>query len=91
MSKYRKGAEAKMNAENIKIFRLPKISERDAAGKLMRIPGIVDAEAIKPTISFVASRLVANGFKTGFLDIVELRMANKPIMQNITNNLLFEL
>jgi hypothetical protein len=46
---------------------------------------MVEAEATKPTKSFGAPRLVAKGFKTGFLDIVELRRANRPIMQIIEN------
>jgi hypothetical protein len=43
------------------------------------MPGIVDAEATMPSKSSGVPRLVANGFRTGFFDIVELRMANKPI------------
>jgi hypothetical protein len=57
------------------------MSESDAAGRLIRMPGIVDAEATIPSRSAGVSRLVANGFRTGFFDIVELRIANKPIMQ----------
>ena len=60
-------------------MRLPKMSDSDAAGRLMRMPGIVDAEATMPSKSSGVPRLVANGFRTGFFDIVELRMANKPI------------
>ena len=64
-------------------FRLPKMSERLAAGRLMSIPGIVEADATKPINSEGVPRLVANGFRTGFLDIVELRIANNPIIQSI--------
>ena len=46
----------------------------------MSMPGIVDAEATMPNKSLGVPRLVAKGFKTGFFDIVELRIANKPIM-----------
>jgi len=64
------------------------MSERDAAGKLTSIPGIVEAEATKPNQKpSGVSRLVAKGFKTGFLDIVELRIAKSPIMQSIQNTL----
>jgi hypothetical protein len=59
------------------------MSEREAAGKLMRIPGMVDAEATMPSRSFGVSRLVAKGLSTGFLDILVLRIAKKPIMQMI--------
>ena len=65
------------------------MSEREAAGRLTRIPGIVEAEATKPIQKpSGVSRLVAKGFKTGFLDIVELRIANIPIMQSVRNMLL---
>jgi hypothetical protein len=50
------------------------------------MPGIVEAEATIPSKSSGVSRLVANGFRTGFFDIVELRIANKPIIQSITKN-----
>ena len=62
------------------------MSEREAAGRLIRIPGIVEAEATKPIQKpSDVSRLVAKGFKTGFLDIVELRIANVPITQSVRN------
>jgi len=64
-------------------LRLPKKSESDAAGKLMRMPGVVDAEATMPSKSSGVPRLVAKGFRTGFFDIVELRIANKPMTQII--------
>jgi hypothetical protein len=64
-------------------LRLPKTSESDAAGKLMRMPGMVEAEATMPSKSSGVPKLVAKGFRTGFFDIVELRIANKPIMQII--------
>lgn len=72
-----------MKVENNKTFRRPKTSERDAAGKLISIPGIVDADAMRPVRSSGVPKLVAKGFKTGFFDIVELRIANSPIMQSI--------
>lgn len=76
-------------ADTNKTFLLPKWSEREAAGKLTSIPGIVEAEATKPIQKpSGVLRLVANGFKTGFLDIVELRIANIPIMQSVMNILL---
>jgi len=49
----------------------------------MRIPGIVDAEATPPVQSAGVLRLSEKGFKTGLLDIVELRMAKKPIIQRV--------
>ena len=68
--------------ETSKIFRLPIISDKEAAGRLTSIPGIVEAEATNPINVEGVPRLVAKGFKTGFLDIVELRMANAPIAHN---------
>lgn len=67
-----------MKTEKSNTFRLPKISEREAAGRLMSIPGIVEAEATNPMRYEGAPRWIANGFRTGFLDIVELRIANAP-------------
>lgn len=49
----------------------------------MSMPGIVDAEATMPSNSSGVPRLVAKGFRTGFFDRVELRIANKPITQII--------
>jgi hypothetical protein len=62
------------------------MSESDAAGKLIRMPGIVDAAATIPSKSVGVPRLDANGLRTGFFDIVELKIANKPIMQIIRKN-----
>jgi hypothetical protein len=53
----------------------------------MIMPGIVEAEATKPNKSVGVPRLFAKGFKTGFFDIVELRIAKKPMMHNIRKKL----
>lgn len=48
----------------------------------------MEAEATKPSQKpSGVLRLVANGFKTGFLDIVELRIAKAPIMHKIQKTL----
>jgi len=57
------------------------MSESEAAGRLTRMPGIVDAAAIMPVKSVGVPRLMAKGLRTGFLDIVELRMAKAPVVQ----------
>ena len=54
------------------------MSESEAAGKLIRMPGIVEAEATIPNRSLGVPKLVAKGLRTGFFDIVELRIAKKP-------------
>jgi hypothetical protein len=59
------------------------MSESEAAGKLMSMPGMVETAATTPNNSSGVPRLVAKGFNTGFFDMVELRIANKPIMQII--------
>lgn len=64
------------------------MSEREAAGKLTRIPGIVEAAATTPTQSAGVPRLSEKGFRTGLFDIVELRMAKKPMIQSVLNVLL---
>ena len=81
-SRYIKGADAKAKAENKSIFRLPTMSDREAAGKLIRIPGMVETDAIKPSRSGGVFRLLAKGFKTGLFDMVELKMAKAPITQS---------
>jgi len=61
------------------------MSESDATGKLTRIPGIVEAEATTPVQLVGVPRLNEKGFKTGLLDIVELRIAKNPIIQRFKN------
>ena len=56
--------------------------------KLIKMPGTVEAAAITPVQSVGVPRLSEKGFKTGFLDIVELRIAKKPMTQSIKNTLL---
>lgn len=57
------------------------MSESDAAGRLISMPGMVDADATIPSKLSGVPTLVAKGFNTGFLDMVELRIAKKPMMQ----------
>ncbi|MDH5788702.1 MAG: hypothetical protein OEZ40_10470, partial [Candidatus Bathyarchaeota archaeon] len=52
-----------------------------------RMPGIVEAEAMKPIHSVGVPRVEANGFSTGFLDIVELKIAKSPMMQIVRKTL----
>ena len=88
MKRYRNGAVAKTNPARSKNFLLPRMSESEAAGKLTRIPGIVEAAATTPTQSAGVKRLEEKGLRTGLLDIVELRIAKKPMMQSVLNVLL---
>ena len=55
------------------------MSESEAAGKLIRIPGIVETAATKPSRSVGVPMLVAKGLSTGLFAMVELRMAKAPI------------
>ncbi len=71
-----------MKAESKRTFRLPIRSESEAAGRLIRIPGMVEADAMKPNRSGGVPKLVANGFRTGVFDMVELKIAKVPIRQN---------
>lgn len=59
------------------------MSESEAAGRLIKIPGIVEAEETNPLHSAGVPRLAEKGFNTGLLAIVELRIANPPIMQRV--------
>jgi hypothetical protein len=67
-------------------LRLPKTSESEAAGRLIRMPGMVDADATMPSKLSGVPKLVAKGFNTGFFDMVELRIANKPIAHSVKKN-----
>ena len=90
MKRYRNGAEANTKVPKSSTFRLPTTSDREAAGKLTSIPGIVEAAAMKPNRSVGVPRLVAKGFRTGFLDIVELRIAKAPITHSSQKNFSLE-
>jgi hypothetical protein len=57
------------------------MSESDAAGRLISMPGMVEADATMPSRSLGVPMLFAKGLRTGFLDIVELKIANNPMMQ----------
>lgn len=63
------------------------MSESEAAGKLTRIPGIVDAAATTPVQSVGVPRLSEKGLRTGLFDIVELRIAKRPIRQSVRKTL----
>lgn len=60
------------------------MSESEPAGKLIKTPGRVEAAAMNPIKASGVPRLAAKGFNTGFLDIVELRIANAPIIHETT-------
>lgn len=68
-----------------RILLLPKISDNEPAGRLTNIPGIVEAAATNPIKESGVPKLRANGFSTGFFDIVELSIARKPTMQSAQN------
>jgi hypothetical protein len=63
------------------------MSESDAAGKLTKIPGIVEAAATKPVQSVGVPRLSEKGLRTGLFDIVELRIAKNPMMHRVRKTL----
>ncbi len=71
-----------MKAESKRTFRLPIRSESEAAGRLISIPGMVEAAAMNPNRSGGVPKVVANGFRTGVFDMVELKMAKAPMRQN---------
>jgi len=54
------------------------MSDKDPAGRETRIPGRVEAAAMRPRSAVSAPRLRAKGTSTGFLAIVELRIASAP-------------
>ncbi len=65
---------------------LPKMSDSEPAGRLIRTPGTVEAAATVPINASGVFRLSAKGFKTGFFDIVELSMATAPTMHRMMKN-----
>jgi len=73
-----KGAVAKTNAATNMTLFLPTRSESEPAGRLTKMPGMVDAEAIRPNEKPSAPRLEDNKGRTGFFDIVELSIASAP-------------
>jgi len=73
-----KGAVAKTNAATNMTLFLPTRSESEPAGRLIRIPGMVDAEAIRPKEAPSAPKLSDSKGRTGFFDIVELSIASAP-------------
>lgn len=68
-------------------FFLPYISEREAAGKLTRMPGIVEAAPTRPDQSVGVWSAVVKGF-SNVLDMVELRIAKSPMIQSTRKMLL---
>lgn len=71
------------------ILRLPTTSDKDPAGRLISIPGMVDAAATSPVQLSGVPRLVAKRLRTGFFDMVELRIAKRPMAQR-ARKILFE-
>lgn len=61
------------------------MSDSEPAGRLTKMPGMVEAAATKPIKESGVPKARANGFNTGFLDIVELRMAKRPTAQRTQN------
>jgi len=61
------------------------MSERIPKGRLAIIPGMVEAAAIKPISGSDAPKLIANKVNVGLFDIVELKIANKPVTERKKN------
>ncbi len=72
-----------MKADMRSIFLLPIKSDEEAAGKLTNMPGIVEAAATMPVRSAGVPKLMAKGLRTGFFDMVELRIASAPTTHNM--------
>ena len=82
---------AKTKAAISRSRRRPIKSESVAAGKLTRIPTMVEAAATNPSVLSGMPSDPANKGKTGLLDIVELKMANPPIIQSSKNGVILRL
>jgi hypothetical protein len=79
------GAVKKTNPEPIKTGFRPRRSLSSPAGRLVKIPVTVDAAAIKPMVGLSAPICDARIGSTGFLERVELNMANPPTAHRIMN------
>ncbi len=53
------------------------------------MPGMVEAEATMPKSSFGVPKLAAKGLSTGFFDMVELKIAKKPMRHMIAKKILW--
>lgn len=58
------------------------MSDSEEAGRLTRMPGMVEAAPTKPDQTVGVPSAAAKGLSR-VLDIVELRIANTPIMQSV--------
>ncbi len=87
--RYRNGAVENIKREKTSILFLPSLSESKPAGMLAIIPVNAETDAIKPTPEGSAPRWVENRGSTGLLDIVELNMANSPVLQSSIKGLNF--
>jgi hypothetical protein len=58
------------------------MSESEDAGRLTRMPGMVEAAPAKPDQSVGVRKAIAKGLSR-VLDIVELRIAKSPIMHSV--------
>jgi hypothetical protein len=56
---------------------------------LMRIPGIVEAADMRPMYPSAAPRCCAKRGRTGFLDMVEEKMAHPPMILKTQNTCSF--
>jgi hypothetical protein len=64
------------------------MSESEAAGRLTRIPGMVEAEITRPLQESGVPRLFERGVSTEpLLEIVELRIMSPPIKQRLQKTL----
>jgi len=81
--RYKKGAVAKTNPETNSIRYRPILSDKNPAGKLKRIPVNAEIPAMNPTSIWLPPICVIKRGREGFLEIVELKTANKPMTQRI--------
>ena len=87
--RYRKGAVENTIAEKTSILLFPNLSAKMPAGMLVTTPVKADTEAINPTPVGPAPKWAVKIGRTGLLDMVELNMAKRPVVQRITKGLKF--
>jgi len=70
------------------ILFLPQRSESIPAGMLAMIPVNADTAATMPTPDGPAPRCCAKSGSTGLFEIVELKIARKPVMQRMAKGVI---
>jgi hypothetical protein len=87
-NRYRNGTVERTKEEMINILLRPNRSAIKPAGMLNRTPVKADTAATMPTPDGSAPKWAAKSGSTGLFEIVELKIAKKPVIQKNLNGLI---